>query len=94
LVVTAAGSLVVSDTYNQILREVKLPFTLSVTRPAKGGVSISWESIPGRTYRLLTRDDLGTPWILLSERKAVSTQSEATDESRSAKRFYQVVELP
>ena len=94
LVVTAAGSLVVSDTYNQILREVKLPFTLSVTRPAKGGVSISWESIPGRTYRLLTRDDLGTPWIPLSERKAVSTQSEATDESRSAKRFYQVVELP
>jgi DNA-binding beta-propeller fold protein YncE len=94
LVVTSAGSLVVSDTYNQILREVKLPFTLSVTRPAKGGVSISWESIPGRTYRLLTRDDLGTPWIPLSERKAVSTQSEATDESRSAKRFYQVVELP
>lgn len=94
LVVTATGSLMVSDAYNQTLREVKLPFTLSVTRPTRTLVNITWESIPGRTYRILTREDFDTPWIQLSERTAVSTQSEATDESRSARRFYQVIELP
>jgi sugar lactone lactonase YvrE len=91
LVATPTGSLIVSDTYNELIREVITPFTLSAKRTANSPTVIHWESIAGRTYRVLVRDSLSTPWQPLgADLTATGAAAEATDPAAANARFYQV----
>jgi sugar lactone lactonase YvrE len=98
LVVTAAGSLIVSDTYNQLIREVLVPFTLTVRPVPNSRPVIGWESVAGRFYRVLASDQMDAPWQTVRDRVgAASNWSETVDSDLAAgqhTRFYQVVELP
>ncbi len=94
LVATPTGSLIVSDTYNELIREVITPFTLSAKRTANSPTVIRWESIAGRTYRVLVRDSLSAPWQPLgTDLKAIGATAESTDSATIAMRFYQVDRL-
>ncbi len=91
LVATPTGSLIVSDTYNELIREVIAPFTLSAKRMANSPTIIRWESIAGRTYRVLVRDLLSAPWQPLgADLTATGAAAEATDPATANARFYQV----
>lgn len=91
LVATPTGSLIVSDTLNQVIREVVTPFTLSARRPANGPTVIRWESLAGRAYRVLVRDSLSAPWQPLgADLTATGAAAEATDDAAATVRFYQV----
>lgn len=91
LVATTAGTLVVSDTYNELIREITAPFTLSARKTANGGTVIRWESLAGKHYQPLYRDSLTSPWQPLgSPVTASSAATEATDTAAATARFYQV----
>ena len=91
LVATPTGSLIVSDTYNELIREVITPFALSAKRTANSPTVIHWESIAGRTYRVLVRDSLAAPWQPLgTDLTATGAVAEATDTAAVVTRFYQV----
>ena len=91
IVATPTGSLIVSDTYNELIREVIAPFTLSAKRTANSPTVIRWESIAGRTYRVLVRDSLSAPWQPLgADLTATGAASEVSDPATVGARFYQV----
>ena len=91
LVATAAGTLIVSDTYNELIREIAAPFTLSARKTANGGTVIRWESLAGKQYQPLYRDSLTAPWQPLGAPvTAGGATTETTDTTTAAARFYQV----
>ncbi len=53
VVVAADGSLWMTDTYNELVRVVIVPFTLTLqTSNATGAVVLSWAGVIGRTYQV------------------------------------------
>lgn len=92
--VTASGSLIVSDTYNQLLREVLAPFTLSATATANGGTLIRWEAVAGHRYRVLARERLDASWQPIGgEVTATAVIGELLEPTNHASRFFQVEQL-
>jgi hypothetical protein len=74
-----------------LIREVITPFTLAATWAANSPTTIRWESIAGRTYRVLVRDSLAAPWQPLgADLTATGAVAEATDAASANARFYQV----
>jgi len=69
IAVATDGSLVVSDTYNELMRVVLAPFKLTLqTSGASRATAISWFGVIGKTYQVQFADggtnawiDLGTP---------------------------------
>lgn len=96
LVITARGSLIVTDTFNQTIRELVAPFFLSVeTRPT--GIHLRWESQRGLRYQVFSRTGLDAPWDPVGEPlTAVDPVSEWSPAapSLSPNRWYQVTLLP
>jgi sugar lactone lactonase YvrE len=94
IAVAANGSLVVADTYNELVRVVLVPFT--VTLQATGNPAarkISWDSIIGKVYQVQVRGALTADWTNLgSVLTATNFTSEVTDISTAvAARFYRVL---
>ena len=50
------GHLLVSDTYNQTLRRVLVPFTVTLNAAPAGGSLISWDAVAGRRYQVQFKD--------------------------------------
>jgi hypothetical protein len=56
LVVAADGSLVVADTYNELVRAVLVPFKLSLqVSGAAHTVTIPWDAVVGKKYQFNSR---------------------------------------
>lgn len=63
LVVARDGSLLVSDTYNELVRVVLVPFQLAIqTSGNLPQTTISFDAVIGRTYQPQFRDDLTAAW--------------------------------
>ena len=59
----ADGSLVVSDTYNEMMRVVLAPFKLAFqTAGAMHTATLSWDSIIGKKYQVEYQADAAGPW--------------------------------
>jgi sugar lactone lactonase YvrE len=97
LVVGADGSLVVADTYNELVRVVLVPFKLSLQiSSANHAVMISWDVVIGKNYQVQFKDDLTAAWTNLgSVQTATNLNLTATDNSAGSGnvRVYQVLRL-
>jgi sugar lactone lactonase YvrE len=97
IVVAADGSLVVADTYNELVRVVLVPFKLSLqVSGATHAVTISWDTVIGKNYQVQFKDDLTAAWTNLgSVQTANSLNLSATDNSAGAGslRVYRVLRL-
>jgi NHL repeat len=93
------GNLRVSDTYNQTLRFVYVPITVSLNRNSSGGdFVISWQAVVGDSYQALYRDlATGAAWQNLGG-AVMATNSTGTQTDASAgttgQRVYRVRLMP
>ena len=63
LALGADGSLVVADTYNELVRTVLVPFKLSLqTSGAAHNVTITWATVVGKIYQVQLKNDLAAAW--------------------------------
>jgi sugar lactone lactonase YvrE len=93
LTVAADGSLLVADTYNEILRVVLVPFKLSLQMSgASRTVTISWDAVIGKRYQAQFTDDLASGWTDLGAAVTATNLSlSATDLSAGGQRVYRVL---
>jgi sugar lactone lactonase YvrE len=96
LVVAADGSLVVADTYNELVRAVLVPFKLSLQMSgATQVVTISWDTVIGKTYQMQFKNDLASAWTNLGAPvTATNLILSATDNAASQQRVYRVLVTP
>ncbi len=89
------GDLFMTDTYNELVREVLVPFQLSLQiSGATQAVTISWNTSVGKTYQAQFKEDLTSAWKNLgSSVKAVNLNLSATDTvtNGSQQRLYRVL---
>ena len=97
LAISRDGSLVVSDTYNELIRIVLAPFTLAIN-VSDGGTTITWQSVVGKTYQPQYQDgpDFGSWMNLGAPIITTNLNSEVTDiaVAPSNRRIYRAVILP
>lgn len=94
LVLLPDASIILSDTYNQTIRQIVTPFTLTAVRSPQGATVIRWESIPGHSYRVLVRTSLSNPWEALGpDQVASGATAQFTDSVTNSQRFYQILKL-
>ena len=95
LALAADGSLLVSDTYNELLRVVIVPFKL--TLQASGGTSvttISWTAVIGKSYQVQFKSSFATAWTNLgSALTATSSHLSVTDSATDPIRVYRVLRI-
>ncbi len=92
LALDTAGNLVVSDSYNQSLRQVFVPFTVRVVSDSSAH-EIHWSAIIGRRYQVQYRTALDSGgWSNLDTPiEANSQQMMALDATSGPQRFYRVL---
>ena len=93
LAVAADGSLLVADTYNELVRVVLVPFKLSLRLSgASRTVTISWDAVIGKSYQVQFTDNLTAGWTNLGAPVTAAALSlSATNNSTSGSRVYRVV---
>ncbi len=95
LALAADGSLLVSDTYNELLRVVIVPFKLALQ--ASGGASlatISWNTVMGKSYQVQFKTGLATAWVNLgSALTATNSSLSVTDHATDSMRVYRVLRV-
>jgi sugar lactone lactonase YvrE len=93
LAVAADGSLLVADTYNELVRVVLAPFKLSLQISGANRVAtISWDAVIGKSYQVQFTDDLKTAWTDLGAPVTATKLSlSATDNSAGGLRVYRVL---
>jgi len=97
LVVRADGSLLVADTYNELVRKVLVPFRLSLQiSGASTAATLSWDAVSGQTYQVQFRDGLTGTWTNLGlSATATNLNLSATDNGGAGpQRFYRVLVAP
>ena len=98
LTVGADGSLVVADTYNELVRTVLVPFKLSLQASgATHTVTIAWPAVIGKQYQVQFKDDLAAAWSNLgSPVIATGLDLSATDNAigGNKQRIYRVLLVP
>jgi DNA-binding beta-propeller fold protein YncE len=97
LVVAADGSLVVADTYNELVRAVIVPFKLvfQVTG-ATHSTTLSWDSVIGKKYQVQFKTDLtAAAWTNFGPPlTATDFTLSATDSDATGIKIYRVLLLP
>lgn len=96
LAVAPDGSVVVADAYNELLRVVLVPFSLTILKTnANGSANLSWDCAIGRNYQVQYQDSFdATGWVNLgSPIKAASLTASKIDDgaSQTPQRIYRVV---
>ena len=95
LALAADGSLLVSDTYNELIRAVGVPFKLALQ--VVGGthlVMISWDAMPGKSYQTQFKPDPLSAWSNLgSALTATNSTLSVTDNAPDQMRVYRVLRL-
>jgi sugar lactone lactonase YvrE len=97
LAIGADGGLYLTDTYNELVRTVLVPFQLSLqVSGAVQTVVISWESVIGKIYQVQFKNNLLAAWSNLgSSITATHLSSSATDNAPGGQeRVYRVVATP
>jgi sugar lactone lactonase YvrE len=91
------GSLIVSDTYNELIRIVLAPVALTV-HVSNESATLSWQSLVGKTYQPQYQSELGPdPWINLgAPLTATSLNMTVADTSPgvAGRRIYRAIILP
>ena len=94
LAVAPRGQLVVTDTYNQTVRELVAPFTVAVAAGGGGGTLIEWEAIVGAVYQVQMKSALRALWADLgSPVRAAGTTASAMDGEVAGAKFYRVLRV-
>lgn len=95
LAIAADGRLLVSDAYNQTVREVFAPFSVAVA-PSGNSVTLTWESIAGRRYRIEQRTDAGSGgWTQVGDEVTASGMATSvTLQAGSGASFFRALRLP
>ena len=94
LAVAPRGQLVVTDTYNQTVRELVAPFTVAVGRGGAGTL-IEWEAVAGAVYQAQVKVSLEAAWInLRSPVTATGTTAGVIDAGAGGTKFYRVLRVP
>jgi hypothetical protein len=97
LVVAKNGSLVVADAYNELVRVVVVPFTMTL-QLANGAhtATLTWDSVIGRKYQVQYKSDLNAAsWSDLGTVLTATGYSlSATDSSATGTKLYRVLLLP
>jgi sugar lactone lactonase YvrE len=96
LAISADGGLMMTDTYNELVRTVLVPFKLSLQMSgAAGAVTISWDAVIGKNYQVQFKDDLTAVWANLGAPLiATNLNLSATDNFIGAQRNYRVLVVP
>lgn len=96
LAVGADGTLFLTDTYNELVRTVLVPFTLSLQMSdATHAVTISWDAVIGKTYQVQFKNDLAAAWTNLGAAvTATNSRLKTTDDAVSQQRVYRVLVTP
>ena len=96
LAIGADGTLFLTDAYNELVRAVLLPFTLSMQMSgATHAVTISWDAVIGKTYQVQFKSDLTAAWENLGATVTATNLSlSATDNAPGQQRVYQVLVMP
>jgi len=98
LAIDADGALFMTDTYNELVRAVLVPFKLSLQLSgAARTVTISWDAVIGKKYQVQFRNDLSAAWSNLgSPAVATNLNLSATDNAAvaSPQRIYRVLLAP
>ena len=98
LAIGADGGLRMTDTYNELVRTVLVPFTLSLQMSGAAQMAvISWDAIIGKTYQVQFKNDLTAAWTDLdSSVTATNLSLSATDNATggSQQRVYRVTVTP
>ena len=91
------GSLLLADAYNEVIREIFVPFRLSIQASGHGGGrSINWDSVIGARYQVQLRETLSTStWTDLGPPiTATGPTTTTTDNPAPAQAIYRVRLLP
>ena len=94
LVVASDGSLVVVDTYNELVRAVIVPFKLLLQiTGAAHSTTLSWDTVIGKKYQVQFKSDLtAAAWMnLASPLTATGFTLGATDNSANGMKVYRVL---
>lgn len=96
LAVAPDGALVVADAYNELLRVVLVPFTITILKTnSNGSANLSWDCAIGRNYQVQYKDSFdSTGWVNLGAPiKAASLTAGKIDDvsSQTPQRIYRVV---
>jgi hypothetical protein len=98
LAIGADGALFMTDTYNELVRAVLVPFKLSLQiSGAARAVTVSWDAVIGKKYQVQFRNDLSAAWSNLgSPAVATNLNLSATDNAAGAspQRIYRVLVTP
>jgi streptogramin lyase len=98
LAVGADGTLYMTDTYNELVRTVFVPFKLSLQfSGAVHTATISWDAVVGKTYQVQFKNDLTAEWSnLASSMTATNLNLSATDNQAgdNSQRVYRVLVTP
>jgi len=98
LAIGTDGALFMTDTYNELVRAVLVPFKLSLQiSGAARTVTISWDAVIGKKYQVQFKDDLAVTWSNLgSPVTATNLNLSATDNAAGAspQRIYRVLVTP
>ena len=97
LVVAADGSLVVVDTYNELVRAVIVPFKLAFQLAGTTHTAtFSWDTVIGKKYQVQFKSDLtATAWTNLgAPMTATDSTLSATDSAATGIKIYRVLLLP
>lgn len=92
------GSLVVADTYNELIRVVMVPF--SVMLQSSGGsaiVKLSWNAVVGKTYQPQFQTSLNSAWLNLGPPIASTNFVLSVTNNLAApapQRFYRIILIP
>ena len=91
----ADGSLLVADTYNETIRQVLVPFKLSLsTGGTAHTTTISWATVIGQTYQVQSSSNLTAGWANLGAAMvATNLTLSITDSSAGASRLYRVLRV-
>jgi sugar lactone lactonase YvrE len=98
LAVGANGELMMTDTYNELVRAVLVPFKLSLQiSGAAHAVTISWDAVIGKKYQVQYGNNLSAAWTNLGLTvTATNLNLSATDNATGAspQRVYRVLVTP
>jgi NHL repeat-containing protein len=98
LAIGADGGLMMTDTYNELVRAVLVPFKLSLQiSGATRSVTISWDAVIGKIYQVQFKNDLAAAWTNLGASVTATNLSlSATDNATAGgnQRVYQVLVTP
>jgi sugar lactone lactonase YvrE len=98
LAIGADGGLFMTDTYNELVRTILVPFTLSLQMfGAAQTAVISWDAIIGKNYQVQFKNDLTAAWTNLGVPVTATNLSlSATDNATGGnkQRVYRVTVAP